>query len=641
MHGFPPDSRTQQAESSTARKPTRNDALSRLLLRHKALMAALVVVSLLLCAQGIDHLANGSKIYAGITVGQVDVSGMTIDQATNAINQTYGTRFAEAKATLFADEAASSNPQVTSEPFEDLSLAESQIMFESGLEDRRQWTVTPSVVGASFDAADLARKAFAVGREDGGIFARISAAGRGRHIDAVCTLDQGALQRLSDSITSAVGSWRQDFAIRMDGTHAEVEDGHDGHVANSDEIGSWLTQALLAPLPEQKIVPFADEPARGSAEQAQRAADSINGAIDGGIELSMGDASVRMDALQLAGMVTSRIEGDGQDARVVATLDANGLAQAIYPEFSQVDKPADFALSFAVDGTDVTVKSNAQGTLPDVAAALPRIEAQLFDGHPRTSPFELKLEQTALPAELPFAQALAAGIVEEVSSYHTSFSSTNAARVNNIRLAAGLIDDSTCPAKGGTWSFNAVVGEATPERGYLGAGTVMDGELQDSIGGGICQVATTVFNAVYESGLPVDRRYNHSIYLPNYPDGRDAAIAYPDMDLVWSNDTNSDVLVKTYCTDDGLSVTLYGQDPDLVVSTKTGEWRPGKEKGTRHVADDTLSVGKEYEAAPGTDGTQITVTRTVRDADGNLVRQDEFESTYQPIDRVVVKGTKQ
>ena len=57
-------------------------------------------------------------------------------------------------------------------------------------------------------------------------------------------------------------------------------------------------------------------------------------------------------------------------------------------------------------------------------------------------------------------------------------------------------------------------------------------------------MATTVFNAVYEAGYPIERRNNHSLYIASYPEGRDAAIAYPDIDLVWRNDTESDVLLR-------------------------------------------------------------------------------------------------
>ena len=89
-------------------------------------------------------------------------------------------------------------------------------------------------------------------------------------------------------------------------------------------------------------------------------------------------------------------------------------------------------------------------------------------------------------------------------------------------------------------------------------------------------MATTVFNAVYEAGYPVTERRNHSLYISSYPTGRDAAIAYPDLDLTWVNDGTSDVLMRSRYTDSSLTVTLYGIDPGYVVSTQTGDWETGE-----------------------------------------------------------------
>ena len=94
-----------------------------------------------------------------------------------------------------------------------------------------------------------------------------------------------------------------------------------------------------------------------------------------------------------------------------------------------------------------------------------------------------------------------------------------------------MLNNSIARADGGEWSFNDTVGEANEEAGFQAAHAIINGEYDDAIGGGICQVATTVFNAVYEAGYPVTERRNHSLYISSYPAGRDAAIAYPDLDL--------------------------------------------------------------------------------------------------------------
>ena len=153
-------------------------------------------------------------------------------------------------------------------------------------------------------------------------------------------------------------------------------------------------------------------------------------------------------------------------------------------------------------------------------------------------------------------------------------------RNHNIRLVSDLLNDSVAPA-GGTWSFNGTSGECNAERGFLGAGAIIDGEYEDAVGGGICQVATTVFNAVYDAGYPVPTRYNHSLYIASYPAGRDAAVSWDELDLVWKNDGASDVLMRTSYTDTSVTVTLYGVDPGYRVSTNVGEWTEGEKHKTK------------------------------------------------------------
>ena len=86
--------------------------------------------------------------------------------------------------------------------------------------------------------------------------------------------------------------------------------------------------------------------------------------------------------------------------------------------------------------------------------------------------------------------------------------------------------------------FNGTTGERTAEKGFEEAPVIINGELQTGLGGGICQVSTTVFNAVYEAGLQIDERTNHSFYISHYPLGRDATVNYPDLDLKFTNDTD-------------------------------------------------------------------------------------------------------
>ncbi len=201
-----------------------------------------------------------------------------------------------------------------------------------------------------------------------------------------------------------------------------------------------------------------------------------------------------------------------------------------------------------------------------------------------------------------------------------------------------MLNNSIVKANGGQWSFNEVAGDCNAERGFKGAGTIVDGQVVDDIGGGICQVATTVFNAVYEAGLPVVERQNHSLYIASYPAGRDAAISWPELDLVWSNDTNCDILVQTSWTDSTVTVTLLGVDPGYSVESVEGEFKDGAKHGVRTEESRDLARGEYQVKQAGVDGSSIDVTRIVRDADNKIVRKDTFTSVYDAQDEIIEVG---
>ena len=97
---------------------------------------------------------------------------------------------------------------------------------------------------------------------------------------------------------------------------------------------------------------------------------------------------------------------------------------------------------------------------------------------------------------------------------------------------------------------------------------IINGELQTGLGGGVCQVSTTVFNAAYEAGLKITSRTNHALYISHYPLGRDATVNYPDTDLRFVNDTDHWLLLRTFVGSSSLTVTLYGTSPHRRVESE-------------------------------------------------------------------------
>src|SRR5205085_8239006 len=133
-------------------------------------------------------------------------------------------------------------------------------------------------------------------------------------------------------------------------------------------------------------------------------------------------------------------------------------------------------------------------------------------------------------------------------------------------LVAHLVDRHLI-APGKEFSFNRTTGERTAAKGFREAPVIINGELQTGLGGGVCQVSTTVFNAAYEAGLPITARTNHALYISHYPLGRDATVNYPDIDLKFVNDTGGWMLLRTYVGSSSLTVGLYGKPQHRRVET--------------------------------------------------------------------------
>ena len=102
---------------------------------------------------------------------------------------------------------------------------------------------------------------------------------------------------------------------------------------------------------------------------------------------------------------------------------------------------------------------------------------------------------------------------------------------------------------------------------------IINGELENGLGGGTCQVSTTVFNAAYEAGLPITARTNHALYISHYPQGRDATVNYPDTDLKFVNDTDHWLLLRTFVSSSTLTVNLYGTPLHRRVESETAPLR--------------------------------------------------------------------
>ncbi len=169
---------------------------------------------------------------------------------------------------------------------------------------------------------------------------------------------------------------------------------------------------------------------------------------------------------------------------------------------------------------------------------------------------------------------------------------------------------------------------------------IINGELQNGIGGGVCQVSTTVFNAAYEAGLRIDRRTNHALYISHYPLGRDATVNYPDLDLRFTNDTENWLLLRTFVGSGSLTVNLYGTPVDRRVESETAPLVATGKVPVKKTDDPSLKRGERVVDEVGVPPRETSVHRTVYDADGTLLHDDVWRSYYVGEPSLVRVGTK-
>jgi vancomycin resistance protein YoaR len=154
---------------------------------------------------------------------------------------------------------------------------------------------------------------------------------------------------------------------------------------------------------------------------------------------------------------------------------------------------------------------------------------------------------------------------QQIGQYITYFNSNNKSRSNNIELASKALDSHVI-FPGETFSFNQVVGNRTIAKGYMRAPIIVRGELSEGVGGGICQVSSTLFNAVDRAGLNIVQRYSHSKRVPYVPPGRDATVSWYGPDFQFKNQYNQPILIRAKKYGGSMMVKLYSSD---VINMKT------------------------------------------------------------------------
>ena len=222
----------------------------------------------------------------------------------------------------------------------------------------------------------------------------------------------------------------------------------------------------------------------------------------------------------------------------------------------------------------------------------------------------------------------------------TNASSSSSDRLNNVRLALSTING-TRIAPGATFSFNDTVGQRTTERGYRAAGAYAACEVVEEVGGGICQVSTTLFNAVVKADLEIKERHNHSMPVGYVDKGKDATVDWGHQDFRFVNNTDSEVYIGAYLSSDkrvrvGIFGKLLENGKYITVEAKTTGTLNFQ---TVYETSLTLSPGQQRLKQEGRTGYTAEAYKIVWDKDGNQLEKTLLcKSTYPARNKIIEVG---
>jgi len=292
--------------------------------------------------------------------------------------------------------------------------------------------------------------------------------------------------------------------------------------------------------------------------------------------------------------------------------------------------------TFAVNGPHVRIVPDKPGLQLDAVRSAAAVLEAALHRLPRLRVAQLVVAEQR--AKLTTAKARAMGIRGVVSSYETIYGGV-ANRIHNVQLVAHLVDDKLI-APGATFSFNKTTGDRNAAKGFLVAPVIVNGEVTTGLGGGVCQVSTTVFNAAFEAGLKITDRTNHALYISHYPQGRDATVNYPDVDLKFVNDTGHWLLLRTFVGPGSLTVGLYGTPTGRKVTSTTTPLLSRGKPPVKKTVDKTLKPGEKVVDDPGVPAMTTSVTRNVYDRGGKLLYHNTWYSSYRAVPELVRVGPK-
>lgn len=401
-----------------------------------------------------------------------------------------------------------------------------------------------------------------------------------------------------------------------------VDKGRAGAVVEFAELGEDLKSALRRAAPMKLLVPVRELDPTVSPEDLEARRKEAELLLNAPIQLrspegeKVGDISVE----DLGAALGSEVSEEKRSLRL--TLSVESLRASLKKILADLEKPAQNAGFEFGPAAVTTILPSATGLALDESAFI-----QAIFSASREPERAVTVPLVVTEPKISTAKAETLGVKELVSSFVTMHQCCQP-RVENIHTAAAQLDGVVLEP-GETFSLNKLLGQRSASSGYLGAPTIVRGKMEDVSGGGISQLATTLFNAVLRGGYEIVQRQPHSIYFSRYPEGHEATVSFPEPDLIFRNDTSAGMVIKTEYTGTFIKVLVYGDGEGRVVSVNKSGRYDVKKPPIEYEADPNMPPEKQKRVRAGQLGWTVLVSRTVKYKDGEK-KVEKREVTYSP-----------
>jgi vancomycin resistance protein YoaR len=539
------------------------------------------------------------RIYPGVQALGVNLGGMTPARATAALNEAAG-QFAPPPISLrFGDEV---------------------------------WALPIAELGLQPDVDQLVQQAYLVGRTarlEENLRAQWATLWQGRRIGAELVAQPGAIANAIAARTAHLNLPATEAHLSLDNLQVVVSGATAGRRVDLEATTAAVLDHIASGRGGVVDVSVHEVAAAGAdlGDEQSALQDLLNRTIV--LADSRGDFQFALDPATMAGMTTwVRDENAAGGLRPLLKTEA---ARAVVEGWAQQVARPPLNARFDFDPKRkqlIELSPSIDGYALDIDATVAAIAQAVSSGQTQVA-LPIQVVRPAIASE----DAPNLGITELVAEGSTNFAGSSADRVRNIEVGAAKFVGVVIPPDG-VFSFNEHVGDVTAANGFQDALVIQGDTTAVGIGGGICQVSTTVFRAAWYGGFPILERWNHGYVVRWYgAPGLDATIYTPKVDFKFENTTGHHLLIKPIVDSEKGVITFqfYGAKPDWRVETAD----PAYQKRTPppaplYIEDPGLAPGRVVQFDWAVEGLEASVSRRVLAADGTVLLNDTLRSRYLP-----------